>query len=187
MAIYIATISGVIPEQDSYYGNSTIFYIVGRKEFHVVQNPDFPLKKGDEVTISSVRKRTNKNSKKYYYVFDISLTEKNYRRLPKITQDNTKIMSFLGYTHTKNGIKIIVGFANRVITPNNPDFEEYLLSPLKHFGVTDLPEFNGDIFDFLGDLIKASEHLIGEKIRVKLKYRGNEIILDDREYILEIE
>lgn len=182
--LYIATINNIY-EGKSYYGNSTVFYVKEKMDFHVIQNPEFPILPGDEVAISSYKK-WSKGGKRYYYVFDIIKSDGDYRKLPKINKDNTKIMSFLGYKKAGNGIAIMVGFAQGLITPRSIFFEEYLLRPLRYFGVEDLPRFNGDIMSFLGDLIDASEHLIGENLKVKLRYRRNFVILEYGDFIIPI-
>lgn len=185
MPIYIGTINNIYSGEKSYYGNSTIFYLKGNRYFHVVQNRDFPILPGDEVTISSIR-RTSTEGKRFYYVSDIFLTNNNFRKLPKITKDNTKTMSFIGYKKSKHGIVLIIGYAFRLITPNNPDFENYLLRPLRWMGESNLPKFDGDILKFLTELRAIAPKYTGTKIRIKLKYRNNLVNIDDGNYILPI-
>ncbi len=184
--IKIAKIASLYTGDKSYFDGFTIFYIKGNKTMHILFDAKNPitLNIGDEVTLDTQLKRTYEG-KYFYLVFSIFHTNGNYRKLPTIgNNNNTKNLKFFGYMQRNNGIVLKIGFGYRYITPKNNDFERYLTEPLRIFGSENIPKFTGDIFKFTTDLNLAAKPYYKRWLKVKLKYRYFNIILDDGNYII---
>ena len=207
----IEIVKNVLSERNGENGNSTIFYTYGSGDFKVVPYLDFPIKKGDEVTYSGIRKHSRAGNR-YILIFSIHLTKNNYRKLPKIGKDNTRVMEFGCYGNTKKGIKVIVGFAERIFTPQNSRFEKLVTLPLKKLGCKNIPKYKYEgidinelpeyrkkeyksiekelrkqaLFNYLADLTDAAAPYVGRKLKVKLRWQKQRIILGDGNYLLKV-